>query len=259
MSKKKVVLITGATSGIGRSLARCFAGAGYDLIITARHKDALKITAAELEKQYKVTVTSIVSDLSKPNAAAELYELIKSQPVDVLVNNAGNATYGLFAETDNQALVDLIRLNVESLTHLTRLILPGMVDLRSGRILNVASTAAFQPGPLMAVYSATKAYVLSFSEALRFELKGTGISVTTLCPGATDTSFQKRASFSESNLVKFGMMSADKVAEEGFRGLMDNRELVIPGFKNKLGTILSRFSPRPVVLRAMNKLNTTRK
>jgi short-subunit dehydrogenase len=258
MSTKKIALVTGATSGIGKELAKCFAMNGYTVIIVARNKQALEETAQEFRSKYGAEVSTIQVDLAEPNAAQRVITALNGKQIDILVNNAGFAAYGPFVENDINTVIGSIRLNIETLTHLTRLLLPQMIDRRSGKILNVASTAAFQPGPLMAVYYASKAYVLSFSEAIRYELKGSGITITTLCPGPTETNFQNKiADFRKSNLVKMGMMKADDVARQGYQALLEGRSIVIPGFKNKLGAVLARFSPRSIVLRVINKLNKT--
>ena len=258
MSTKKIVLITGATSGIGKELAKCFAINGYSLIIVSQDLERLKKTVAEFQKQYAADVDYIQADLSLPNAAQKVFDALQGKTLDVLVNNAGFAAYGPFAENDVDMVLGSIRLNIETLTHLTKLVLPLMIDRRAGKILNVASTAAFQPGPLMAVYFATKAYVLSFSEAVRFELKGTGVTITTLCPGATKTEFQTKTAFGKSNLIKMGgMMKADDVARQGFMALMEGQSIIIPGVRNKVTVFMTRFSPRSLLLRIVAKLNAT--
>jgi short-subunit dehydrogenase len=258
MSTKKIVVVTGATSGIGKELAKCFAINGYSVIIVARDLQKLQKTAAEFHKQYGADVSIIQADLSLQNSAQKVFEALAGRIPDVLVNNAGFAEYGLFAENDLDMILGSIRLNIETLTHLTKLIVPLMVDRRTGKILNVASTAAFQPGPMMAVYFATKAYVLSFSEAIRFEFKDTGVTISTLCPGATETDFQKKSDFGKSNLIKKGgMMKADDVARQGYLGLMEGKAIIIPGFRNKIGVFMLRFSPRSLVLKIVYKLNKT--
>jgi hypothetical protein len=191
----------------------------------------------------------LATDLSEPGAPAYVLDQTTRADiqVDVLVNNAGFGQYGMFAENDLEECLRQIQLNVTTLTHLTRLYLPAMIARKSGGILNVASTAAFQPGPLMAVYFATKAYVLHFSEALANELDGTGVSVTCLCPGPTATEFHKRANATGMRLLKFGSMDARTVAEDGYRGLVAGKPVVISGFKNWLVAQSVRFSPRRMV------------
>src|ERR1035438_6370814 len=219
---RKTALITGASSGIGLELARIFAREGYNLVLVARNGDRLRQLASELEKADGARSLILATDLTDPGAAAYVLDQTTRAAVqlDVLVNNAGFGQYGLFAENDLEECLQQIQLNVTTLTHLTRLYLPGMIERKSGRLLNVASTAAFQPGPLMAVYFATKAYVLHFSEALGNELDGSGVTVTCLCPGATITEFHKRAKATGQRLLKLGAMDARTVAEDGYRALI---------------------------------------
>ena len=251
---RKTALITGASFGIGLELARIFAREGYNLVLVARSADKLRQLASELEKAYGARSLILAVDLTEPGAPAYVLDQTTRADihVDVLVNNAGFGQYGLFAENDLEECMRQIQLNVTTLTHLTRLYLPAMIERakterKSGGILNVASTAAFQPGPLMAVYFATKAYVLHFSEALANELNGSGVTVTCLCPGATATEFHKRANATGMNLLKFGSMDARAVAEDGYRALMAGKPVVISGFKNWLLAQSVRFSPRRLV------------
>jgi short-subunit dehydrogenase len=245
---RPLAVVTGASFGIGHELSRLLAGDGHDLAIVARNEEKLKQVAEQLSAQHGVDVTWVAQDLAEPGAAVDLHAKLAGRPVDVLVNNAGFGAFGAFAEADVDATVSMIRLNVEVLTHLTRLVLPVMLERGSGRILNVASTAAFQPGPLMAVYYATKAYVLHFSEALAEELKETPVTVTVLAPGPTATEFQKRAEMEASGLMRrVGVMDAATVAEAGYKGMRRGRRLVIPGTMNKLGPIGVRFAPRRLV------------
>ena len=249
MPDRKTALITGASFGIGMEFARIFAREGYNLVLVARSADRLRQLASELEKAHGTRSLILAADLSDPGAAAYVLDQTTRAdiPVDVLVNNAGFGQYGPFAENDLEECLRQIQLNVTTLTHLTRLYLPAMIARKSGRILNVASTAAFQPGPLMAVYFATKAYVLHFSEALANELGGSGITVTCLCPGATSTEFHKRANATGMRLLKMGSMDAGTVAEDGYRGLMAGKPVIISGFKNWLVAQSVRFSPRRLV------------
>lgn len=251
---RKTALITGASFGIGLELARIFAREGYNLVLVGRSADKLRQVAAELEKLHGTRSLILAIDLTEPGSSAYVLDQTTRADieVDVLVNNAGFGQYGLFVENDLEECLRQIQLNVTTLTHLTRLYLPGMVErARSekgvGRILNVASTAAFQPGPLMAVYFATKAYVLHFSEALANELKGSGVTVTCLCPGATVTEFHKRAKATGMRLLKMGAMDARTVAEDGYRALIAGKPVVISGFKNWLVAQSVRFSPRRLV------------
>lgn len=260
MSDHKTALITGASFGIGQELAAIFSREGYSLVLVARSADKLRQLASELEKAHGTHSLILASDLSAPGSAAYVHDqtMRADITVDVLVNNAGFGQFGLFAENDLEECLQQIQLNITTLTHLTRLYLPEMVQRKSGRILNVASTAAFQPGPLMAVYYATKAYVLHFSEAIANELKGTGVTVTCLCPGATATEFHKRANMMDIRLLQFGAMDARTVAEDGYRALMAGKPVVISGFKNWLLAQSVRFSPRRMVTAVARALQETR-
>ena len=236
-------LITGASGGIGLELARIFAREGYQLALVARSRERLEQIAAELKPAY---VRVIAMDLTSSDAPQRVQREIPS--VDVLVNNAGYGVFGKFAESPLDDDLGLMQLNMTALVGLTRLYLPGMIAARSGKILNVASTAAFQPGPLMALYYASKAFVLSFSEAIANELEGTGVTVTALCPGPTATGFQERAHVEKSRLLRYmKVMDAQRVAEIGYRGLMAGKTLVIPGMMNKLVAQSVRVSPRKIV------------
>ena len=258
---RKTALITGASFGIGMEFARIFAREGYNLVLVARNADKLRQVASELEKAHGTRSLILAADLTEPGASAYVFDQTKRADiqVDVLVNNAGFGQYGMFAENDLEECLRQIQLNVTTLTHLTRLYLPAMLERakterKSGGILNVASTAAFQPGPLMAVYFATKAYVLHFSEALANELNGTGVTVTCLCPGATATEFHKRANITSMRLLKFGSMDARTVAEDGYRALMEGKTVTISGFKNWLLAQSVRFSPRRIVTAVARKI-----
>lgn len=249
MPDRKTALITGASFGIGSELARIFARENYNLVLVARTADKLRLLASELEKAHGTRSLVLATDLTEPGAPAYILDQTTRAgiTVDVLVNNAGFGQYGLFAGNDVEECLKQIQLNVTTLTHLTRLYLPLMLEQNRGRILNVASTAAFQPGPLMAVYFATKAYVLHLSEALSNELEGTGVTVTCLCPGATATEFHKRAHATDMRLLRMGSMDARTVAEDGYRALLAGKPLVISGFKNWLVAQSVRFSPRRLV------------
>jgi short-subunit dehydrogenase len=249
MPERKTALITGASFGIGAEFARIFAREGYNLVLVARTADKLRQVASELEKAHGTRSLILAADLTDPGAPAYVIDQTTRADiqVDVLVNNAGFGQYGFFAQNDLEECLRQIQLNVTTLTHLTRLYLPAMIERESGGVLNVASTAAFQPGPLMAVYFATKSYVLFFSEAIANELHGTGVSVTCLCPGATATEFHKRANATGMRLLKFGTMNAQTVAEDGYRAFVAGRPVVISGFKNWLLAQSVRFSPRRLV------------
>lgn len=243
----KTALITGASGGIGYELAKLFARDHYNLVLVARSADKLNQVAGELQGQFGIAVKTIALDLAAGPAAKSLFDQVQGEGVvvDVLVNNAGFGGFGEFAEMAEEEILGQIQLNITALTQLTRLFLPAMGARHSGKIMNVASTAAFQPGPLMAVYYATKAYVLSFSEALANEVAGSGVVVSCFCPGATDTGFQKRAGMENSRLFKkIGAMNAETVAKDGYRGLMSGKTLVISGVQNWLVAESVRFAPR---------------
>jgi short-subunit dehydrogenase len=249
-SKDQSVLITGASGGIGYELAKLFARDHYNLVLVARSPDRLKQVANELQSEFGIAVKTVVLDLTEAWAVKSLFEQLQQEgtSVEVLVNNAGFGAFGEFASMSEEEILGQISLNVTALTQLMRLFLPAMLARRSGKIMNVASTAAFQPGPLMAVYYATKAYVLSFSEALANEVAGSGVAVSCFCPGATDTNFQKRAGMENSRLFKkIGAMKADAVARDGYRGLMAGKTIVISGVQNWLVAESVRFAPRKLV------------
>lgn len=250
-------IVTGASTGIGHELAKLCAAAGYDLVLIARNQEKLESVAAAIRTVTGRRVRIIAKDLARPSAPAEIVMQLDNQITDteILINNAGAGLWGQFAQLDADAQMQTLQLNVNALTHLTRLILPAMIHRRSGRILNVASTAAFQAGPLMAVYYASKAYVLSFSEALHEELKPVGVSVTTLCPGPTATDFQERANMTKTKLSEMaGKVDPAGVARAGFEGMMKGRPLVIPGAANRLGAFLTRIAPRQVSARIARSL-----
>jgi short-subunit dehydrogenase len=253
-------LITGATSGIGYELAKCVARDRYDLVLVARSEEELQHVADELRRAHGISVTIMPRDLARPDAVSELVaELARAGlHVDVLVNNAGFGTYGPFAETALATAQEMMQLNMVTLTQLTRRLLPGMLEQRAGKILNVASTAAFQPGPLMAVYYATKAYTLSFSEALASELRGSGVTVTVLCPGLTRTGFQQRAGLERTRFMRGRPMEAEVVARIGYRALMRGTPVVVPGLGNRLLTLAVRFVPRRMVTAIARGLNENR-
>ena len=253
----KTALISGASGGIGYELALLFARDRFDCILVARSHDRLEALAARMESEFRVKTLVLPKDLSKPAAVEEIFRDVSaaSMQVDVLVNNAGFPVFGLFAETNLETEMEMLLVNVVALTKLTKLFLKGMTERRYGRILNLASTAAFEPGPLMAVYYASKAYVLSFSEALANELRGTGVTVTALAPGPTRTGFQKRGQLEDSRLVQGEIADARSVAQAGYRGLMAGKTIVIPGFTNKLIPWIVRVSPRGVVTRVVRRMN----
>lgn len=248
--KSQTALITGASGGIGLELAKLFARDKYNLVLVARSAEKLQQSARELQAEHNISVATFTLDLTVVESANQLFSELQRAGihVDVLVNNAGFGRFGEFKDVALAESLGQVQLNITALTHLTKLFLGPMLDRRAGRIMNVASTAAFQPGPLMAVYYASKAYVLSFSEALANELSGTGVTVTCFCPGATDTNFQKRANLEDSRLFKqIGAMDAKTVARDGYRGLMRGRPLVISGLRNWMVAESVRFAPRRLV------------
>lgn len=254
---KGTALITGASSGIGYELALLFARKGHSLVLVARNQETLRKLAEKLEQEYGIRAVVISKDLSLSSTPEEVFRELseKSIPVHTLVNNAGFGTRGMFAGADVDSQLKMIQVNMTALTHLTRLFLNRMLSSRNGRILNVASTAAFQPGPLMAVYYATKAYVLSFSEALASELRGSGVTVTALCPGPTRTEFERRAGMEGSRLFRSGVMNSKTVAEAGYRGLMKGKAVVISGLRNRLLAMTIKLVPRKWVKGAVRRMN----
>jgi len=251
-SSRKAALVTGASSGIGLDIARQLSREDYELILVARSEEKLRAIAKEL-----ANAKVIVADLAQPDASQRLFDA--AGPVDVLVNNAGYGLSGAFSETDLARELEMIQVNISALTALTKLFLRPMVQRNSGHIVNVASTAAFQPGPLMAVYYATKAYVLSFSEAIADELRNTGVRVTALCPGPTATGFADVAGMTESNLFKVAKpMSSRRVAKYGVRAMHRGKRVAIPGVMNKVMMQSLRVSPRRLVTALVRKLQEKR-
>jgi uncharacterized protein len=250
-------LITGASLGIGLEFARTFAAAKNNLVLVARNEEKLKTLAAELQTSFGITVKVIAADLSNMQEVQKVYDTCKAEniTVDYLINNAGFGDFGLFQDSNWDKTEQMIDLNIKSLTKMCRLFIPDMVVRKAGKILNVASTAAFQPGPTMAVYYATKSYVLFFSEAIYNELQGTGVSVTCLCPGATESGFFKAAAMEESNLVKGKKLPTSKeVALFGYNAMMKNKMMVIHGLMNTIMATSIRFTPRKLVLAIVRKI-----
>jgi short-subunit dehydrogenase len=250
-------LITGASNGIGLELAKVHASKGGDLVLVARNKTKLDELKSQLESQYKVSVYTIGKDLSSNNSAQEVYDETTKQniQIDYLINNAGFGDFGMFVETKWNKELQMINLNITTLTQFTKLYLQDMVKRGSGKIMNVASTAAFQSGPTMAVYYATKAYVLSFSEAVDNEVSDKGVTVTTLCPGATESGFQAAAAMEESNLVKGKKLPTSKeVAEYGYASMMKGKTIAIHGLMNYLMANSVRFTPRALVVKLTRKI-----
>ena len=255
----ETALITGASSGIGLELAKLFAQSGRNLILVARSEEKLETLRAELVDQHQVHVEVIVADLAGVDAAVSLVDEINSRKlvVNVLVNNAGFGELGRFAEISVERQMNMVRLNVVTVVQLTRLLLPEMIKRNGGGILNVGSTAAFQPGPNMAVYYATKAFVLSFTEAIHEELLESNIKVVCLSPGPTETGFGEDSGMSATKVFTSNTMDSQSVAKAGFDAYESNRAVVIPGFKNKFGAFLTRLVPRSLVRKLVKKLQST--
>ena len=254
-------LVTGASSGIGSEIAKLLAGDRYDLVLVARNAKRLQSLARDLESAFDVHATVLAEDLSLPDGPSRVLEEIahRGVEIEVLINNAGFGVYGRFAETDLAREREMLEVNVFAVTALAKGVLPGMLRRRSGKILNVASTAAFQPGPLMAVYYASKAYVLSFSEAIANELDGTGVTVTALCPGPTETEFQKAAGLQKTRLFAGPLvMDARSVAAAGYAGMRKGKRVVIPGLVNKVMAQSVRFSPRRFVTAIARRIQESR-
>lgn len=255
--KNKTAVITGASSGLGVEFAKQLATRGYNLVLTARSEQKLKDLAKDMEAQHGIKAHVLALDLSQQGAAQELFQFTKSIGVeaDILINNAGFGLFGEFEGTNLQTELDMIQVNITALTELSKFFGREMVVRGEGKILNVASTAAFQPGPLMAVYYATKAYVLSLSEALANEWQDRGVEVAALCPGATETGFSSTAELGQSKLFQSGVMKADKVVEEAVVSLLEtNKTVIIPGRKNKLLAGSIRFMPRKMVTSVVRKV-----
>jgi len=254
-------LITGASSGIGLELSRIFAQHGHDVVLVARHEDRLRALADELTGR-GITAHVVAADLAAPGAAAAVVSRVQALAVeiDVLVNNAGFGLYGPFLDAPLDTDLSMIQVNIVALTELTKRLLPAMVARRRGRILNVASTAAFFPGPLMAVYYATKAYVLSFSEAIANELQGSGVTVTALCPGPTASGFQAAASLEESKLVAGKRLpTAREVAQEGYDALMSGKTVAVTGLSNKVQVLAPRLFPRRMISSVVRRAQERRR
>ena len=261
MAQRPAALVTGASSGIGRELAVLLAEDGHDLVLTARDAARLEALARELEAR-GVRCTVVPRDLSTPDGPGGVLQEIRRAGIelDILVNNAGIGVWGFFAETDLARELEMIRVNVAAVTALAKGVLPGMIARRSGKILNGASTAAFQPGPLMAVYYATKAYVLSFSEALSNETAGTGVTVTALCPGPTTTEFQERAGMGQTILRRSRLVQdARAAARAGYLGMKRGRRVVVPGLANRILAQGVRFAPRRLLTAVTRRIQETRR
>jgi short-subunit dehydrogenase len=256
---RPLALVTGASSGIGLELSRVLAREGHDLVLVARREPELAALASELKSRYGADATVVTADLALADGPQRVYDAVSAAglEVDVLVNNAGLGGHGRFWESDADLEQRALAVNIVALHSLTKLFLPGMVGRGRGRVLNVASTAGFQPGPFMAVYYASKAYVLSFTEALAEELSGTGVTATALCPGVVPTGFQSAAEMSDDlPLLKSpGAKSAEYVANAAYKGMSHGRRRVIPGALNKIGVQAGRISPRTTMVKVTKRLH----
>ena len=252
-SPEKYAIVTGASCGIGLELAKILAKDGKNIVVIARSRDQLEDLKREIENKHGTKVKVLAKDLSDPKAPPEIFSELEKEKIyiDVLVNNAGFGVYGMFLETDLREELDMIQVNAASLIHLTKLFLKGMVEDKSGYILNAASLCAFFPTPMEAVYCSTKAFVLHFSEALANELQGTGVRVTCLCVGLARTGFQKRAHMENCKVAKRKMMDAATVAEAGYKALKRGKVIEIPGLVYKFAPWFARFAPRNVVTRVV--------
>ena len=255
---RKIGLVTGAASGLGYEFSNLLANDSYDLVLVDNNEQKLMDAKQKIEENYLVNVDTIICDLRKPNSAHDVYKQTKNKDIEVLINNAGFGLFGFFVDNDWEIEEAMIHLHVLTITHLTKLILKDMIRNGSGKILNVSSVAAFQPGPLMAVYYATKAYILSFSEAIANEVKGTGVTVTVLCPGQTKTNFQKiTARNSKKKPSKTGFLSpADptKVALCGYNHMVSGVSKSIPGWINKFLVMMSRVTPNTISAPLIRKI-----
>lgn len=255
---KETVLITGASSGIGMELAKLFAADGSDLVLVARREERLNELAQELESEHGTQVHVLPKDLSKKTAPKEIFTHLNKEKIqiDVVVNNAGFGNRGTIAELDSDLQMDMVQVNVAALTHLTSLFLPGIVERGHGGILNVGSLAGFQPGPNLAVYYATKAYVLSFTEAMAEEISNPDIKISCLAPGPVRTEFGEKSDLEDSLLFKVSLMDMEPVVKAGYEGFRKGQTIVIPGLKQQLIPFLNRFTPRLIVRKIAKKLNS---
>ena len=256
---QETVLITGASSGIGLELAKCFAADGCRLILVARNRDAMEKLAEELRLKNKIETIVLPADLSLAETPKRIFEKLSAQKisVDVLVNNAGFGTHGPFVETSLPRQLEMLQVNIAALTELTGLFLPGMIQRKRGGILNVGSVAGFLPGPGMTVYFATKAFVLSFTEALAEELLGTGLKISVLCPGPTESNFGLVARGERERQAKASKMATDVVAIYGHRAFRNGKIIAVPGIQNRLMIFFIRFVPRWLPRRIVNSYNRT--
>jgi uncharacterized protein len=255
-SEKQYALVTGGTSGIGYELVKLLANDGYNIVIVARDENELNTVASEVEQNFDVEVITISKDLFDVESAFDVYSEVKKRNINpsIVINDAGQGQYGLFVETDILRELDIIQLNISSLVIITKLFLRDMVAQGSGRIMNLSSIASKVPGPYQAVYHGTKAFVQSFTEAVRSEVKNTGVTITALLPGATDTDFFNKAEMNESKIVQEGKLDDPKqVAEDGYNALMNGDDMVISGFKNKMQVGMANVTPDAKVADKMKK------
>ncbi|MCH7518461.1 MAG: SDR family oxidoreductase [Candidatus Dadabacteria bacterium] len=255
---KETVLITGASSGIGMGLAKLFAADGSDLVLVARREDRLNKLAEELKSEHGIEVHVLPKDLSKKTSPKEIFNHLKKEKIeiDVLVNNAGFGSRGMVSELDTDLQVDMVQVNAAALTHLTSLFLPGIIERGQGGILNVGSLAGFQPGPNLAVYFATKAYVLSFTEALAEEISNPNIKISCFAPGPVKTEFGEKSDLENSLLFKVSLMDLEPAVKAGYEGFRKGKTIVIPGLKQQIVPFLNRFTPRLIVRKIAKKLNS---
>lgn len=255
---KETVLITGASSGIGMGLAKLFAADGSDLVLVARREDRLNELAEKLKSEHGIEVHVLPKDLSKKTSPKEIFNHLKKEKIeiDVLVNNAGFGSRGMVSELDTDLQVDMVQVNAAALTHLTSLFLPGIIERGQGGILNVGSLAGFQPGPYLAVYFATKAYVLSFTEALAEEISNPNIKISCFAPGPVKTEFGEKSDLEDSLLFKLSLMDLEPAVKAGYEGFRKGKTIVIPGLKQQIVPFLNRFTPRLIVRKIAKKLNS---
>jgi len=253
----KTGLITGAASGLGYEFSNLLARDHYDLVLVDINESNLLKTKQKIEEKYNIGVETIICDLGKPETASLIYQQIKHRNIDILINNAGFGLFGFFAETNPETEESMINVHILTMTQLTKLIIKGMIRKGSGKILNISSLGAFVPGPLMSVYYATKAFILSFSEALANEVKGTGVTVTVLCPGVTRTNFQNTTAFhsnTKASKMKRFTHDADKVASYGYNAMKAGKSSAVPGILNKFIVLLSRLLPRRINAQMVRKI-----
>lgn len=254
--KTTYTLISGASSGIGKELAEIAAREGRNVILVARDEPALNTVAKDLAKRYAIDAMVLARDLSEQQSPQQIFDALarKKIVVDTLINNAGSGDYGEFVRSNRATQLGMINLNVRTLTELTHLFLPDMVRCKTGYIMNLGSVASFLPGPYMSVYFASKAYVLSFSEALSAELRDSGVSVTCLCPGSTKTSFGESAHVSETHSTRTSHVTPRQVAEFGWKAMKDGKPVAVYGFGNRLSITLTKFLPRSLVVRIVERI-----